>query len=169
MSEASNSAHVRLLLADYGAIDRATNKLTVVGAGFTIIGIPPGGEATGPFTVVAVADFDAKFIGESPTIELSLLDEHGETVVLPGVTGELGQPQHIRIASQELQKPAKIEWAPSVAPDGLRPRAMLVMVFQNGLPLQPGRTYTWRLKIDDETRDDWTEPLCVAQVELPAD
>jgi hypothetical protein len=37
----------------------------------------------------------------------------------------------------------------------------MALNFQTGLPLEPGQAYTWRMKIDQETRDDWTTWLYV--------
>ncbi|MGB8382995.1 MAG: hypothetical protein WCG47_17395 [Dermatophilaceae bacterium] len=35
------------------------------------------------------------------------------------------------------------------------------MFFAGGLPLAPNQGYTWRIKIDHDTRDEWTEKFYV--------
>jgi len=45
--------------------------------------------------------------------------------------------------------------------DVVRPRIQLLLQFPSGLPLQVGEEYVWRVTIDGETRDEWTESLYV--------
>jgi hypothetical protein len=40
-------------------------------------------------------------------------------------------------------------------------RAQLAIGFPIGLPLEPKRGYRWRVVIDGDTRDDWTESFIV--------
>jgi hypothetical protein len=47
--------------------------------------------------------------------------------------------------------------------DAIRPKVNVLLQFQNGLPLQPGHCYTWRVTIDGETRDEWTDSIYVAK------
>jgi len=35
------------------------------------------------------------------------------------------------------------------------------LYFASGLPLSPNRTYTWRVKVDHHTREEWTEKFYV--------
>ena len=161
MSELSDSAHVRLLIGDYGVIDQQLGKITLVGGGISLIGKPPNSENTAPFAVVAVADFDPKHLGERPNVELALEDEDGQLVALPsppGATG--GATQYIRIASNDALDRREVPGM-QVPADALRPRVTLMLMLQNGLPLAVGKKYAWRLKIDNETCDGWTEPFYV--------
>jgi hypothetical protein len=157
MSELSASAHVRLLIADYGVIDQQFGKITVVGGGISIIGTPPNSASTAPFAILAIADFDPKYIGQRPAVELALEDEDRQLVSLPGSPG---LTQYVRVASNDVLKQLDIRGV-QIPDDAIRPRVTLMLMLQNGLPLTAGQKYTWRLKIDGETCDEWTEPFYV--------
>jgi len=90
MSDAGDSAHVQILLADYAVAD-AAGKLTVVGGGISVAGSTPNTGLTAAFAVVAVVTFDPAFVGESPAVELLLEDQHGQPVAQPGAVGPMGQ------------------------------------------------------------------------------
>jgi hypothetical protein len=139
MSEASDSAHVRIVLADYAVAD-VGGKITMVGGNLGIIGINPPTGATAPFTVVAMVSFDPKHAGESPAIELSLETEGGQLVTLP---------------SDRLDAPS-LQGA-NVPTQAVRPKKQILMQFQNGLPLAAGTGYRWRIKIDQNSHPEWTE------------
>jgi hypothetical protein len=153
MSEASDSAHVRILLADYAVADDA-GKISMIGASISIIGINPVTGTTAPFTVVTVVSFDPKHIGESPAVELSLETEDGQLVTLPG------QPGPLRVAVADKLDAPKLSGA-NIPNDAVRPKAQILMQFQNGLPLAVGTGYRWRITIDQKTEPEWTEPLYV--------
>jgi hypothetical protein len=159
MSEVSGSAHVRLLLADYGVVD-SQGKITIVGGGITIAGIPPNTNATAPFAVLGVIDFDQKYVGQRVAMELALEQDNGDLVPMPGAPDSADHAQYVRIAANEELKSPTVTWG-RVPYRAVRPRHTLMLMFQNGLPLRQGHTYTWRLKIDDETRDEWTEEMYV--------
>jgi len=154
MTEAFESAHVRLFLADYAVAD-AGGKITMVGGGITITGINPQTRMTAPFTVVAVVSFGPKHIGESPAVELSLETEGGELVMLPG------QAAPLRFGASEKLNPPVLQGI-NVPNNAVRPKTQLLMQFQNGLPLHPGMGYRWRVRVDQDTRPEWTEPMYVA-------
>jgi hypothetical protein len=131
MSEASQSAHVRILVADYAVAD-ATSKATLVGAGITVTGINPANGMTAAFAVFASVSFDPKFVGAAPTVQLSLEDNDGHPIQLPG------HPEPLRLlASNELVQP-RLAGA-TIPMDAVRPKIQLIMHFQNGLPLTAGR------------------------------
>jgi hypothetical protein len=153
MSEASESAHVRIFLADYAVAD-AGGKVTMVGGGISIAGFNPASGTTAPFTVIAAVSFDPKFIGDSPAIELSLETDQGQLVGLPGQTVPL------RVGTSDKLNQPELPGA-YVPNDAVRPKAQIIMQFQNGLPLAPGNTYRWRVKVDHETRPEWTEVLYI--------
>jgi hypothetical protein len=155
MSEASESAHVRLFLADYAVAD-AAGKITLVGGGISIVGINPATGTTAPFAAIAVVSFDPKHIGETPAVELGLEDEHGRLVVFEGPNTPL------RIATAEKLSPPALPHGVHVPNDAVRPKTQTLMQFQNGLPLQPGNGYLWRVWVDQDTRPEWTETLYVA-------
>lgn len=166
MSELAESARVRIMLADYGTVDpHGGGKFTLVGGGITIAGHGSNAGVTSPFAVVATADFDPRFVGQRPVIELSLEDEAGDLVPLPGATGELGQPQHIRVRHNDLLFNPKVDWG--YVPDGaVWPRATVMLMFHTGLPLAVGHRFVWRVRIDGVTHDDWVEPLYVPAPKL---
>lgn len=159
MSEVSASAHVRILLADYGVID-AQGKVTIVGGAVTIVGTPLNMNQTAPFAVVGIVDFDQEYVGRRVPMELSLEDENGDLVPMPGFPDSSSQKQYVRIAAIEELRTPNVEWA-KVPDRTIRPRHTIMLMFQNGLPLKTGHIYTWRLKVDDETRDEWTEEMYV--------
>lgn len=159
MSEAAESAHVRIILADYAAADD-TGKLNIVGGGISIVGINPQTQATPAISVVATVSFDPAFIGESPAVELQLEDEHGEIFVMPG-----DPPQKLRAGVSSEVKSSGVAGL-TVPGNAVRPKSQIVMQFMNGLPLKPGHTYRWRVKVDHMTRDEWTESLYVPTVAI---
>lgn len=162
MSDVSDSAHVRIMLADYATADPATSKATIVGGG--IVWVPPG-QAPGytvPFSVLAIVTFDPAYIGESPAVELLLEDQSGQPVALPGLSGPQGQqPQYLRVGISEQLRPTIVQGL-RIPTEAVRPRMNIMMNFQNGLSLQTGQRYTWRVRVDGETCDEWTEWLYVA-------
>jgi hypothetical protein len=153
MSDASDSAHVRIVIADYAVAD-PTGKLTMVGAGIGITGINPATGQTAPLAVVAIIDFDPKFIGESPAVELALETSEGQLVALPG------QPGPLRVGTSEKLNPTLLPGA-NVPNHAVRPKATILMMFQNGLPLTAGTGYLWRVRVDQDTRPEWTETIYV--------
>jgi hypothetical protein len=159
MSEVSASAHVRILIADYGVIDQH-GKVTIVGGGITIAGVRPNANTTAPFAVLGIADFDPKYLGQRVAMELALEQENGDLVPMPGSPESADHAQYVRIAANEELKAPNVSWG-RVPPGVVRPRHTLMLMFQNGLPLRQGHKYTWRLKVDDETRDEWTEDIYV--------
>jgi hypothetical protein len=159
MSAAAESAHVRIILADYVA-EAQQGKLTIVGAGVSIVGVNVQTGLTAPLAVVATATFDPQFLGDHPAMELSL-ETDGQLVQLPGATDEIGgEPQYLRVAASEQLKPTVLPGA-TIPTEAIRPKAQMMMHFQSGLPLAPGHLYTWRVKIDYVTRDEWTESMYV--------
>ncbi|WP_141244903.1 hypothetical protein [Mycobacterium intracellulare] len=153
MSEASESAHVRIFLADYAIVD-PLGKITVVGGGISILGFNPASGTTAPFSVVAIASFDPKCIGDSPAVELLLENDEGQLVHLPG------QPGPLRVGTSEKLNPPALPGA-NIPNDAVRPKAQILMQFQNGLPLPPGNGFRWRVRVDHESRPEWAEPLYV--------
>jgi hypothetical protein len=167
MSEVAASARVTFVVADYMAVG-PLGKLTFVGAGISFVSVDPMSGQSAPLSVCATASFDPKFVGESPQIVLWLEEaEDGTVVELPGRADQLeGQPVRLEVGAAE---PLALTFVDGyeIPADALRPKANLLMQFQNGLPLQPGKRYTWRVAIDGETRDDWTDSIYVASPIAP--
>jgi len=157
MSEPSQSAHVRIVLADYAVSDQQT-KMTVVGGGVNIFGVNTATGSTAPFAVWASASFDPAFIGDNPAVELSLENAEGHLVYMPGLAD--APPQALRVASAEKLLPTVLKGA-DIPQSAVRPKTQILLQFQNGLPLAAGHRYLWRVKVDGETRPDWTEVMFV--------
>jgi hypothetical protein len=153
MSEASDSAHVRIIIADYAVADQQ-GKVTLVGAGVTVLGVNPAAGMTAPFAVVANASFDPKFVGDNPAFEVSLETNDGQLVQMPG------QSHPLRVATSE-KLPLTVLPGADVPNDAARPKAQIILQFQNGLPLAPGHGYKWRVKVDGETHEEWTEMMYI--------
>jgi hypothetical protein len=86
--------------------------------------------------------------------------DDGSLVTLPGPGGL--EPQFLRVGAADTLKSAVVSVPGVIVPlDAIRPRAQFVMYFANGLPLPPGRKYTWRVRVDHETRDEWTETFLI--------
>ena len=49
----------------------------------------------------------------------------------------------------------------NVPPDAVWPNFSFALHFATGLLLEPNRVYTWRVKVDHETREEWTEKFYV--------
>ncbi len=160
MSDVSDSAHVRIMLADYAVADTASSKVTIVGGNIVWVPAGPNPAHTVPFSVVATVSFDPRFVGESPAVELLLEDENGQPVPLPGLSGQQGQPQYLRVGVSEQLRPTIVQ-SLRIPTDAVRPRMNLLLNFHSGLPLSMGQRYTWRVRVDGETRDEWTEWLYV--------
>lgn len=154
MTDVAESAHVRLLLADYAAVDSA-GKINIIGAGIEVLAFDDQRNASVPFTVVARVSFGPQFAGQRPAIELQLEHQNGDLVALPSPVGGVAQPQYVRVAaSGPLETPA----VPGlyIPPGVMRPHANVVLNFANGLPLITRQIYRWRIKIDHVERDEWT-------------
>lgn len=153
MSEASDSAHVRVIIADYAVVD-TNSKLTIVGGGLSVIALNPANAMTAAFAVVGSVSFDPKFVATSPALVLSLETDDGHLVQLPGI------PEPIQLAGSNELSPTRLPGT-EIPKEAVRPKVQLLMQFQNGLPLAAGRGYKWRLTVDGETRDEWTESFYV--------
>lgn len=151
MSDVSEVASVRILLADYAASD-AASKLNVIGGGVTVLGFVPAMNQTAPFTVVVTVSVPPSHYNHECALELVLEDALGNPVSLPGPTGEA---QIMRVG--QLIKFEEPKTQTGIPRGSLRSRHQWVLGFSIGLPLALGQRYIWRVKIDHETRDDWTE------------
>jgi len=141
-------SHATVLLADHIAID-TVGKINALGLGFAISGIVGTG-MTGPMHVAVMIDVPGKYAGEQCALSLELRNDLNQVVQL---TGPSGQPEALRI-----QQLTRIE-RPSVPSHYLPPdmfcRVQMAVAFANGLPLEPGHTYTWKVQIDGNHRKDW--------------
>ena len=159
MSNVSDSAIVRLLVADYASTD-SEGKLNVIGGGIAVLGAhQAAGQQLGltaPFTLVVLVAVEPRLYGEECALELILENSAGDPVELPGPAG----PQLMRIA-QNMTFEEKVMTHRGVRRGVIRSRSVVTLGFQQGLPLTSGERYLWRVKIDGNTRDDWTEEIYV--------
>jgi hypothetical protein len=160
MSEASESAHVRIVLADYVVADQQ-GKVTLVGAGLSIFSVNLETEATSPFGVWASVTFPPDFVGYSPTIELLLEAEDGTVVQLPNISGDQKQSRALRVATYEPLPPTVLPPGIHIPPRVARSKAQILLQFQAGLKLDTGQLYRWRVTVDGFSRDDWTEMMYI--------
>jgi hypothetical protein len=143
-------AHVTVLLADYIGVD-AGGKVNAIGAGFTITGIQPHG-LTAPQHVVVLIDVPGKYAGREFAFSLELRDEDSGSVVQ--VAAPSGQPDTMRI--QQILKGERSQAPDVYLPESMFLRIQVAMAFVNGLPLAPGRFYSWRAQVDGQHRRDWS-------------
>lgn len=157
MSEVSDVATVRMLMADYASVDTASKKLNIVGGGVSLIGAMARTGGTAPFGLAVTIAIPPTHYDAECDIEVILEDADGNPVSIPSPTGET-QPvrmgQRVKFDAPQLPQESN--------PKGYLPaRAMLAISLPMGLPLAGDQGYRWRLKIDDVTHADWTEAFLV--------
>ena len=100
---------------------------------------------TAPQSVVVFMEAQLADCNRQLTLELTLLNQDGQVVELPGPAG----PQPMR-----LRMPVLIPTAPG-APTGFPGRGTALLDLAQGLPLTPG-VYRWQVSINDRTDEDWS-------------
>lgn len=146
-----NDCRVVVLLADYAVAD-ASGKLNVLGAGFTITALQPNTGLTAAMFVTIMVDVPPKHISKDFPLSIELRDTDTDQAV--SVAGATGNPDVLRV--QQLVKASPTHIPGAYLPDTLWSRVQLVMGFPNGLPLQPGGFYHWRVEIEGQHRPDWS-------------
>jgi hypothetical protein len=163
VSALSDGAIVRILLADYVAIDGSSKKVQVVGGGITILGVNSRTGLSAPFGVLVVIEAPSSLYGAEFSADVTIEDAAGGAVIL--LLGEgPGEPVQIK---QTIKLDAPPLQAPDDPKDFLTARTMLALMFPVGLPLAPGAGYRVRLKIDGETRSEWTDGFIVTSKGTP--
>ena len=157
MSVVFDRAQVSMLMADY-AVSDGLGKLQVIGGGLQVLGRDPKSGTTAAFALVVSMSFPPELYLEQYAFEVVLEDESGAPVTFPGHAD--GAPV-VRFG-QNLQ----IE-EPHVPGSGLPRRTLparmhLVIHFNTGLPLPPGRALHWRVRIDGDSKPHWVHPFFVA-------
>jgi hypothetical protein len=158
MSEASESAHVRIVLADYGVDQQG--KVTLVGAGISIFAVNPDSGLTAPFVVWAAVNFAPEFVGYSPTVELSLETDDGKPVCLPTAADEQSQERPVRIGTYNVLPRTSVQDF-DIPSEVIRPKTQMLLLFQTGMKLDAGHLYRWRVEVDGATHDHWTEMMYI--------
>lgn len=147
---------MRMLLADYVAVDEASSKLSVVGGGLSVLGILNSGN-TAPFGAYVSVTVPPAHYHARCQLRLALEDSSARPVLVP--TLPPGAPEPLRL-DRDLEFPAP-KLPHGTPADFLPTRIQLAVGFPIGLPLTPGG-YRWRISIDGESRDGWTEDFIAA-------
>jgi hypothetical protein len=163
MSEASESARVQIVLADYGVDQQG--KVTLVGAGISVFGLNPAG-FTAPLTIWATVTCAPEFVGHRLEIELSLETEDGKPVYLPSTPDNQAQARQVRVATYEALAPTSLAGF-DIRSDIVRPKQQILLAFQGGLKLDAGQLYRWRVTVDGDTREEWTELMHIPTAITP--
>ena len=159
MSEVSDAAIVYTLLADYAVAD-PQGKLNVIGGGLTWLGRNPATGLTVPFALVASVEIPPRLYGAESSTEILLEDSAGNLVMLPGPTPDLPQ-QPMRVGQVVRFEESRFPQMAAFPARYMNGRFQWVLLFNTGLPLAEGQGYAWRIRIDNETRDDWTQKFVV--------
>lgn len=137
---------VTMLLADAAQV--ADGKLSILGGGIAMV--PPTPQALALAMVVTVPWSRA---GETIPWVCELLDTEG----MPVMAGDVPVLVNGQVAAGR----------PEGWPEG-QPLNVPVVISFNGLPLQPGATFVWRLAIDGASDERWVVRFSVATETLTA-
>lgn len=159
MSDASDTAVVRMIIADYSVADPVSGKVSIIGGGATGLGLSPQTGLTVPFALYVSVSAPPDLANQDCTVDIVLEDSSGELVSLPLAPGLPDQPVRVTQAFTFVQP--SFAQPVSAPPRYLYPRAQWALSFPTGLPLTVGQGYTWRVNVDGETRDDWIERFVV--------
>lgn len=145
-------AQIQIILADYAAADVA-GKLNVIGGGLNFIGSGGAGTPSTPFTAVVLCWVPGKYAGQTFAFTVELHDVTiGQIVQLP--SPQVGQFQPVRAQQAVTITPVQVAPGLAVPQDSLQAHNMVIQ-FANGLPLEPGHSYEWRVQIDGQHRPNW--------------
>jgi hypothetical protein len=156
MSEIADDARVTLLLADYAVAD-AVKKVNILGAGWQLAGLQQNTGMTSPQTVVVFVDLPPQHNNEQFAMSLTLLDESGQAVEVPGPTGE---QQPLRI-SQLCKAEEPVFPGQNVPSNVVFSHLQWVVQFAGGIPLPPSQLYTWQVEIDGNAPKAWAASFYV--------
>lgn len=156
MSAIASAAAVSLDVADYAAKDTA-NKVNIVGGGLDLVLFQSASGLCAPFTLVVTVRVPPPYYNEACSLEIILEDASGGVVELPG---PLGDSRKMRVGQAltfdepnfaKMNVPRRVMWS----------RVRVLLHFATGLPLAVGQVYTWRVRIDGESKDYWTYTFAV--------
>lgn len=161
----SEDAIVSIILADYAVAD-ASQKVNILGAGWQVTGVTPGG-LTPAQALVVLVEVPARYRGDQFSLAATLLNDAGDPVMVPDPHGATPETQALRV-EQLIQ----VE-SPSVpGADMLEemPSHIQMIVFpQGGLPLFPGKLYRWEVEIDGNRNRQWRRTFYVADPPVGTD
>lgn len=140
-----------VLVADYIGVDSG-GKVNALGAGFAFAGMQPTG-LTSPQYVIVLVDVPARFAGQQFALTLELRNETtGQPVMISTAPG--GQLEPLRIQQVATVQAPQIPGA-YLPLDSVLSRIQMPVGFADGLPLQQGHLYAWRVQIDTQARPGW--------------
>ena len=155
MSEYSENARVAIIMADFANTD-AAGKVNIIGGGVELVSSDPATAMTSRFILWADVRIPSAMTPAEFAVEMALIDSMGNLVEAPGPAG----PQPLRIA-QVVQIERPLPQLPNNQRDHIGARAQMVFDFGNGLPLQPGGNYEWRLMVDGDEDHQLSYPFAV--------
>lgn len=148
MSDLTYKCHVDITLADFINVD-ASGKYNVIGGGVTALGFDIESGASTPFAVMVAITLPHHAYEKEFAFELLLRDEKNQIVELPGPAGS----QKMRIAQNMTAKRPTGGGALATA---VPPVMRFVINLSNGIPLRVGSSYSWEVRIDGDTKKDWS-------------
>lgn len=136
--------HAHVVIADFVNIDDG-GKANIIGGGVTMLGVDAQQGVTSAFAI-HVRLVSRTPLDDRPAVEIVLVDASGQPVLVPG---PMGESQAVRISQI-------VEFLPAVVagvhiPAGSVPSSnQFAINFSNGLPLTPGQSYSWHVRLDHE-------------------
>ncbi|AZI57812.1 hypothetical protein EH165_06270 [Nakamurella antarctica] len=158
MSEVYERTSLSLMMADYAVADQL-GKLHVVGGNLQVVNRDHNTGNTQAFALVVSLSSPVELFQEQYSFEV-VLEETNGTLVELGTTQPGAAPNVVRFGQTLTVEEPNL--GRSGAPRRALPaKAHIVLYFNNGLPMPPGRVLVWRAKLDGESRDAWTLPFFV--------
>jgi len=158
MSEVYEKAALSLILADFAVADQL-GKLQMVGGGLQLVGRDHTTGASAAFALVVSLTFPPELFNEQYAFEVVLEDTAGNPLELAESAAVPGS--RVMRFGQTLQIEEPNFRGSGVPRRSLPTRSHVVLYFNTGLPLPPGRVLVWRARIDGESKPDWTVPFFV--------
>jgi len=158
MSEVFEKAAVSLIMADFAVADQL-GKLQMVGGGLQLIGRDHNTGVSAAFALVVSLSFPPVLFNEQYAFEVVLEDTAGSPLELAESAAVPGS--RVMRFGQTLQIEEPNFRGSGVPRRALPTRSHVVLYFNTGLPLPPGRVLVWRARIDGESKPDWTVPFFV--------
>jgi hypothetical protein len=159
-------ATVHVLMADYASVD-TSGKLNVLGASISVVGLTSNLPVplTAPVFLVVHVSVPPEGHGQECVVNVGLRDESDAVVTIGG-----DQERPVVEHTQTVRFPEPMLPPNLILPEGsadlhdrIRGHLQMVLGWPIGLPLVIGRAYQWRIMIDGQTREDWTEQFVVAE------
>jgi len=124
---------VTMLLAD--SAQAVNGKLYILGGGWSITGPDPA-----VFAIAMKIEVPWEETNRPHKLRLILIDDDGQAVAIEGAPVEIS-------GEFEVGRPSGL-------PPGMSLDSVLALNM-GPMPLERGKRYTWRLTIDEQSRDDW--------------